>query len=81
MSDWEYISGETHSGGAVRVHRSRDGLIGRVARIRGNNVTGRYTSSKTKYFVWALPDTAPEYDTEEEARTAEKQMKVLFPSG
>lgn len=66
MSDWQYVSGELRtSGAATRVYRSADDLIGRVTR------TGRAGNNpKTAFFIWSLPDTAPEYPSEDAARQA-----------
>jgi hypothetical protein len=60
---WVYHSGELTTRGCTTVLRSADGVLGRVTRSRGRQKGHRY-------FVWALPDSAPEYRTVEEAQQA-----------
>lgn len=55
MSEWEYICGELRTRSSTRVYR-KDG-IGMVQRWRGNR-------TQTRYFIWALPDSSPEYEAD-----------------
>lgn len=58
---WEYVCGELRDRSSIRVYRK--GPIGKVNRHRGGKC-------KTRYFVWSLPDSSPEYETEAEALAA-----------
>ena len=69
MTKWKYSSGENRNPSFVRVYRSDDGLVGKVVRTRLAIYSGK-GSVTTRYFAWSLPDIAPEYETEDEARVA-----------
>ena len=65
-SDFEYRTGTLMTnGGSTRVYLSDDGLIGKVVRRGALN-----SAPRVKFFVWGLPDSAPEYPNEEAARDA-----------
>lgn len=68
---FNYVSGQLGKP-SIRVFRSECGTIGKVVRTPAKGPAPPYTwgTPKTKYFVWDLPDNAPEYDTIEEAQAA-----------
>lgn len=67
MADFEYVSGGHSSGCAWRVYRSKTGTVGKVTRTKRGRNHGEFGKGKTRFFVWALPDSAPEYATYGEA--------------
>jgi hypothetical protein len=48
----------------LMVYRSEDGLLGL------HITSGGRKPDRRRYFVWDLPDSAPEWETETEARAA-----------
>jgi hypothetical protein len=64
MSDWSIITSICTTRGCQMVYRSPDGLIGLALTSSGRRPDRR------RYFVWDLPDSAPEYGSEAEARAA-----------
>ncbi len=66
-NDFEYISGGHGSGFGWRVYKSLDGLVGKVVRTGRGRHHGEWEGVTTRYFIWDFPDSAPEYDTYEDA--------------
>ena len=64
MPEYALVSSVCTSHGGHLIYRSEDGLIG----LAITSSSGR--EDRSRYFVWALPDNAAEYATEEEARAA-----------
>jgi hypothetical protein len=62
-SDYTLVSSVCLKRSCTLVYRSADGLIGLVIRSGGRQRGQRY-------FLWQRPDSAPEYRTEQEARSA-----------
>lgn len=62
MSDMLLVSSICLSRVCYLIYRSTDGLIG----LALTSSSGR--QDRRRYFVWALPDSAPDYATAAEAR-------------
>jgi hypothetical protein len=63
-SSWTLVTSICTARGCQLVYRSADGAIGLRITSSGRRPDRR------RYFVWALPDSGPEYATEAEARAA-----------
>lgn len=63
-SDFTLVSSMCLPRSCTLVYRSADGLLGLVIQSGGTKADRR------RYFVWDLPDSAPEYATAAEARAA-----------
>jgi hypothetical protein len=64
MSDFTFVSSVCMAHSSTLVYRSTDGQIGLVI------TSGGRKKDRRRYFVWALPDSAPAWDSEHEARAA-----------
>jgi hypothetical protein len=64
MSDFTLVSSVCLARSCSLVYRSADGLIGLAVQSGGRK------RDRRRYFVWALPDSAPDYASEAEARAA-----------
>lgn len=69
-SPYTYHSGVTMTRSCERVYRHENGLVGKVRRTRGSQMTGEWSEGVVSYFVWGAPDSAPEYDNEAAAMAA-----------
>ena len=65
MSDWALQTSVCLAHSCQLVYRSPDGLLG----LWITSSSGK-RPDRRRYFVWDLPDSAPEYATEAEARAA-----------
>jgi hypothetical protein len=63
-SSWTLVTSICTARGCQLVYRSADGVVGLHLTSAGRRPDRR------RYFVWALPDSAPEYATEADARAA-----------
>jgi hypothetical protein len=61
---WGLVSSICTTRGCQMVYRSADGLLGLHITSSGRKADRR------RYFIWHLPDSAPAYATESEARAA-----------
>jgi hypothetical protein len=68
MSDFTLVSSLCAPRRCTLVYRSADTQIGLVI------TSGGRKPDRRRYFVWRLPDSAPEYATEAEARQALLRM-------
>jgi hypothetical protein len=64
MSEWQLQTAICTTRGCQLVYRSADGLVG----LHLTSSSGR--TDRRRYFVWARPDSAPEYASEADARAA-----------
>ena len=64
MSAWMFQSSVCLARSCVLTYRSEDGLLGLQI------LSGGRKADRRVYFVWDLPDSAPAYATEAEARAA-----------
>lgn len=64
MSDLTLVSSVCMARSCQLVYQSADGLLGLHVQSGGRK------RDRRRYFVWDLPDSAPEYATEAEARAA-----------
>ena len=64
MSEWNLETSVSLAHCCYLVYRSEDGLLG-VHVTSGGTKPDRH-----RYFLWDLPDSAPNYATEAEARAA-----------
>jgi hypothetical protein len=64
MSDFTLVSSVCLHHSCTLVYRSADGQIGLVIQSGGRK------QDRRRYFLWALPDSAPDYATAAEARQA-----------
>lgn len=79
-SVWHYVCGELCARMTARVFRRDDRLLGKVVRTYGNMIGDGLPSDKphrvvVRYFVWDLPDDAPEYETEAQAEAAVREAR------
>ena len=63
MSEFSFVTSVCLAHSCQLVYRSEDGLL-------GLHITSSGRKDRRRYFVWALPDSAPDYATEAEARAA-----------
>jgi hypothetical protein len=64
LSSWTLVTSICTARGCQLVYRSADGVAGLHITSAGRRPDRR------RYFVWALPDSGPEWETETEARAA-----------
>jgi hypothetical protein len=64
MSDFPFVSSICMARSCTLVYQSADGLLGMVIHSGGRK------KDRRRYFVWAWPDSAPDYATAAEARQA-----------
>lgn len=64
MSNFTLVSSVGMSHSCTLVYRSSDGSIGLLI------TSGGRKNDRRRYFVWDMPDSAPEYATEAAARQA-----------
>ena len=64
MSEWHLISSVCTARAGYLTYQSEDGLLGLQI------ISGGRKPDRRSYFVWSLPDSAPTYATEAEARAA-----------
>ena len=61
---WILVTSVCRSSSCMLVYRSADGLLGL------HITSGGRKPDRRRYFLWDLPDSAPAYATEAEARAA-----------
>ena len=64
MSEWHLRSSVCTTRAGYLTYQSEDGLLGLQI------TSGGKKPDRRSYFVWALPDSAPDWETEAEARAA-----------
>jgi hypothetical protein len=78
MSDWTLVSSISMHHSCTLLYQRADGLLGMLRKSGGRK------RDRVRFFVWALPDSAPEYATEAEARQAlasPPQGRSVAPQG
>jgi hypothetical protein len=73
MSEFRLVSSVGMAHSCTLVYRSTDGVLGLVIHSGGRKPDRR------RYFVWDLPDSAPEYDSAAEARAAHARRQEKTP--
>ena len=73
MAEWTLVSSVCMTRSCTLVYQREDGLLGLVVHSGGR------ARDRRRYFVWDLPDSAPDYATEADASAALAALQQEVP--